>query len=222
MSSRKTDTRDARREALAQVQAEQERAERRRRRLVVLVVAAVVLALAVPAAFLIADALRQQDEVADVAAAPIEGEELVDVPSAGHVEGEVPEEQQALVETDEGVLPPVGGDHSPVVQNCGFYDVPVADENAVHSLEHGAVWLAYRPDLDESQVGTLRELAAANPYLLVSPYEGLAAPVVATAWGVQLEVESVEDERVAPFLARYLQGEQTPEPGAPCQGGVGG
>lgn len=223
MSSRKTDARDARREALAKVQAEQERAERRRRRLVVLVVGAVVLALAVPAGFLIADALQEQDEVADAAAAPIEGEDTVDVGSAGHVDGEVPEEQKALVETDGGgALPPVGGDHSPAVQNCGFYTEPVRDENAVHSLEHGAVWLAYRPDLDQSQVDRLRTIAAENGYVLVSPYPDLAVPVVATAWGVQLQVDSVEDERVAPFLERYVQGEQTPEPGAPCSGGVGG
>lgn len=120
------------------------------------------------------------------------------------------------------MLPPVGGDHSPAVQNCGFYDEPVQDAHAVHSLEHGAVWLTFRPDLPEDQVTRLRELAAGEPYLLVSPYEDLAAPVVATAWGVQLQVDSLEDERVEPFLERYVQGEQTPEPGAPCQGGVGG
>ncbi len=46
-----------------------------------------------------------------------------------------------------GQIAPVGGDHGPVLQNCGFYEEPVRNENAVHSLEHGAVWITYRPDL---------------------------------------------------------------------------
>ena len=38
-------------------------------------------------------------------------------------------------------MPPVGGKHSAVWQNCGIYSAPVANENAVHSMEHGAVWI---------------------------------------------------------------------------------
>jgi hypothetical protein len=43
-------------------------------------------------------------------------------------------------EVDYAQNPPVGGAHNPVWQNCGFYDKPIRDESAVHSLEHGAVW----------------------------------------------------------------------------------
>jgi hypothetical protein len=204
------------------MQAAQARADRRRRRIVLLVVGLVVLALAVPTVILVRNAEREQAAVAEVADEPIEGEVTEEVGSANHVTGDVPDEQVVTVESDTGVLPPMGGDHDPVVQNCGFYTEPVRDENAVHSLEHGAVWITHRPDLDATEVGRLQELAAANPYLLVSPYGDLASPVVATAWGVQLQVDSVSDERLLPFLQRYLQGEQTPEPGAPCSGGTGG
>src|SRR5215208_5439695 len=41
--------------------------------------------------------------------------------------------------------PPVGGPHNPVWQKCGFYSKPVRNEHAVHSMEHGAVWITYRP-----------------------------------------------------------------------------
>ncbi|WP_380169708.1 DUF3105 domain-containing protein [Jannaschia sp. R86511] len=63
-------------------------------------------------------------------------------------------------------------------------------------------------------------MAAENSYLLVSPMAGLPRPVVANAWGLQLQLDSVDDGRLPEFLVRHLQGEQTQEPGAPCSGGI--
>jgi hypothetical protein len=117
--------------------------------------------------------------------------------------------------------PPVGGNHAPVWQNCGFYDTPIADENAVHSLEHGAVWIAYRPDLTGAQVDSLRRLAQRQNYILASPYPDLTAPVVASAWGHQLRLRGAEDPRLNEFVRAFRLGPQTPELGAPCTGGKG-
>jgi hypothetical protein len=117
--------------------------------------------------------------------------------------------------------PPAGGVHSAVWQNCGIYDQPVRNENAVHSLEHGAVWVTYRPDLPEAAVQTLRNLARGRSHVLVSPYPDLPQAVVATAWGLQLPVEDATDPRLPVFISRYEKGPQTPEPGALCTGGTG-
>jgi hypothetical protein len=117
--------------------------------------------------------------------------------------------------------PPAGGVHSAVWQNCGIYDQPVRNENAVHSLEHGAVWIAYRPDLPEAAVQTLRNLARGRSHVLVSPYPDLPHPVVATAWGLQLPLQEAADARLPVFISRYEKGPQTPEPGAVCTGGTG-
>ena len=220
--SKRASSNTERRAKVAELKAAQERSDRRRTRLIVLAVALVVLALVVPATVLIVRAQQEATTVEAAASEPIEGEEVVEVPSATHVTEDVPYEEVQQVEVEEAgqLLPPLGGDHDPVVQNCGFYDVPVRSENAVHSLEHGAVWLTYRAGLEEPQVAILRTLADENPYLLVSPFDDLASDVVATAWGVQLELDSAQDERLKPFLVRYLQGEQTPEPGALCSGGT--
>lgn len=118
-------------------------------------------------------------------------------------------------------LPPTGGTHSGTWQNCGIYDEPVDTKNAVHSLEHGAVWVAYQPDLTADGVTALQELVRGHPYVLLSPYPGLKSPVVLTAWGIQLEVDSADDDRVAEFIDRYEQGPQTPELGATCRDGTG-
>ena len=118
-------------------------------------------------------------------------------------------------------LPPVGGIHSGIWQNCGIYDEPVLAKNAVHSMEHGAVWITYRPDLPAGDVDRLRDTVQGEPYVLLTPYEGLKSPVVLTAWGIQLEVDEANDDRIATFIERYEQGPQTPEPGATCQDGTG-
>jgi predicted small secreted protein len=117
--------------------------------------------------------------------------------------------------------PPVGGPHNPTWQNCGFYSKPVRNEYAVHSMEHGAVWITYSPDLPKDQVETLRDIAQSNSYVLVSPYSDLPSQVVASAWGKQLHLNSADDPRLEQFVSAYQQGPQNPEPGAPCSGGVG-
>jgi hypothetical protein len=116
-------------------------------------------------------------------------------------------------------LPPVGGVHDPRVQNCGIYLEPVDTGPAVHSMEHGAVWITYIPDLPSNDVAVLQDMVRGESYLLLSPYPDLATDVVATAWGVQLKPDSVSDERLEQFINRYRGA--GPEPGAPCTGGLG-
>ncbi|GAA3764646.1 hypothetical protein HDA32_005062 [Spinactinospora alkalitolerans] len=118
--------------------------------------------------------------------------------------------------------PPTGGEHAPEWLNCGVYDEEVPEENAVHSMEHGAVWITYDPTIPQADIDTLRSLYSPGSYVLVSPVSGLPAPVVASAWGKQLGVDSADDERLLDFLAAYEQGPQTLEPGAPCSGALGG
>lgn len=121
---------------------------------------------------------------------------------------------------DEDVRPPAGGPHNLRWQNCGVYTEPIASEHAVHSLEHGAVWITYTPDLEPGDLADVQAAVGASGYVLVSPYEGQESPIVLTAWGVQLEVDDISAEQVDPFLTTYVQGAQTPEPGAPCTGGT--
>jgi hypothetical protein len=143
---------------------------------------------------------------------PPDGVQSFDVGPAGqHTEGDV----------DYAQSPPVGGEHNPVWQNCGFYEEPVRDETAVHSLEHGAVWITYSPDIPQDEIERLTDLSESNDFVLVSPYPGQDSPILATAWGKQLTLESAEDSNLERFINAYSRGPQTPEPGALCTGGVG-
>ena len=211
-------SRAARAAQLAGVRAEQAARDRRTRRLIVAVSATAVIGLVVGAGAILVNESRRQGAVAEAAARPIPGVAEETGLSANHVEA-VPEPTPA--EPGGTLLPPVGGDHDPVPQNCGVYTEPVGTSNAVHSLEHGAVWITYRPGLDPAAVTTLTALADGRAYVLLSPFPELRSPVVLSAWGVQLEVEDASDPRVETFLTKYVQGDQTPEPGAACSGGVG-
>ena len=114
--------------------------------------------------------------------------------------------------------PPTGGNHAATPLTCGIYDQPVPNENAVHSLEHGALWITYRPGLPDTQLATLKSLVAGNDHRLLSPYPSLPAPIVATAWGRQLTVDAADDPRLATFAKAYTEGPTDPERGAGCQG----
>jgi hypothetical protein len=116
--------------------------------------------------------------------------------------------------------PPTNGDHAPIWQNCGFYSEPVENETAVHSMDHGAVWITYRPDLPADQIETLRGLGQ-EEYVLVSPYPGLSAPVVATAWRNQLELEGADDPRLRQFVDQFRILETAPLSGNKCFSGRG-
>lgn len=117
--------------------------------------------------------------------------------------------------------PPAGGVHTGAWQNCGVYREPINTGHGIHSLEHGAVWITYNDSLSESEIATLEGHARGQTHILVSPYPSQVSPVVLTAWGLQLEVGSATDRRVADFVARYQRGPQTPERGATCANGVG-
>ena len=196
---------------LAQIKAEQKKAERKRTWIIASVAGTVALGLIGTTIAIVVDQGTKNADLAAQAKEPIAGVNTFTDLSQDHVSTEV----------DYAQNPPTGGAHSAVGQICGFYSEPIADENGVHSLEHGAVWITYDSSLPTGQVDTLRDVAAKDDYVLVSPRDGLDSPVVASAWGIQLQLDAATDERLPVFLASYVNGPQTPEPGASCSDGVG-
>jgi Protein of unknown function (DUF3105) len=120
-------------------------------------------------------------------------------------------------------VPPAGGPHDPTWDDCGVYAAPPRNENAVHDLEHGTVWITYRPGLPSSDVQKLE--AALNTVksgkIMLSPYPGLPAPVVVTVWNAQLDLKGAGDSRLPIFLKFYGDGHTAPEAAfATCKGGA--
>lgn len=115
--------------------------------------------------------------------------------------------------------PPAGGEHNPAWLNCGVYTEPVPNENAVHSLEHGAIWVTYDPSLSADELDTLRSQLPSS-YVILSPFDGLPSPIMLSGWNVQLQLDSASDKRIPAFFEEYWQSSAAPEPGAPCTGAI--
>ena len=196
-------TKGQRQELLAELARERERRERRRALLVWGAITAVVLVVVGA----LAVGLLQQASQKKAAAAGVKTYKV----EADHVSEPVKYEQD----------PPVGGPHNPVWLNCAVYDKEVPNENAVHSLEHGAVWITYDPALGSADVDKLSKQVPVD-YGVLSPYPGLQDPVVASAWGKQFRADGVDDPGLRSFISKYTQGSQAPEPGASCAGGSDG
>lgn len=142
----------------------------------------------------------------------IEGIKQKEFPGRGHVE--------APERVDYEESPPFGGAHDQVWVPCNgaVYTKAVRSEHVIHSLEHGAVWIAYNPDqVDEAAVAALAEKVTGKPYTMLSPFPGLDHPVSVQAWGFQLKVDDPGDPRIDQFITALRENqESTPEPGASC------
>lgn len=114
--------------------------------------------------------------------------------------------------------PPNSGPHNPVPQQCAVYSDPIAPEHALHSLEHGAVWITYNDDLSQDDIEQLASKVEGNPYGLMSPVPEQTSPINLSAWGRRLSVDSVDDPRIDDFIEGYASGPTTPERGAACVG----
>jgi hypothetical protein len=135
------------------------------------------------------------------------------------------------------VTPPVGGPHNPVWMNAGVYTAPIPPERAVHNLEHGAIWITYRPNLPAAQVKILTDFVGqqslidestatripgqSNRFMDLSPWsdDKLPAPIVISAWGYQLRVTNPSDPRLQQFVDTFRHNQKyTPEPTSPVDG----
>ncbi|WP_066947785.1 DUF3105 domain-containing protein [Streptomyces lushanensis] len=193
-----------------------ERARERRSRIITITASAVVVAALVGfGAYILNKESDKKEQQQAAAKAPIKDEKSWDAKKLGR--------NHVTEAVKYPMTPPVGGDHNQAWMNCqgDVYKEPIPDVNAVHSLEHGAVWVTYNDKASDADVKTLGEKVEKTPYSMMSPLKEQAGAIMLSAWGKQVTVDSASDPRVDQFFTKYVQGSQTPEPGAACTGGMG-
>jgi hypothetical protein len=116
--------------------------------------------------------------------------------------------------------PPFGGPHDGYWAACTgiVYPKAVRTENMVHSLEHGAIWIAYNPQqVSGAAWNALKVRVDGKPYTMLSPYPGLDQPISLQSWGHQLKLADANDPRIDQFIAALRTNPNTyPEVGASC------
>ncbi|CAN5630655.1 DUF3105 domain-containing protein [soil metagenome] len=115
--------------------------------------------------------------------------------------------------------PPVHGAHAPQPGACGVHAEAIPDENQVHSLEHGAVGIQYRPDVDPQDIEKIEDIARSfDASVFSAPYPGMATPIAVSSWGELMRLETLDTGAINDYIAQF-RGEG-PEEGASCSNSV--
>lgn len=107
--------------------------------------------------------------------------------------------------------PPTSGQHSESPATWGLHTAPVADEVAVHNLEHGGI-VASHNNITADDLAKLRALLTSYPKdrygevkILIRPYDKIpAGSIVLTAWNWIDELTAYDGARVRAFLDAHM------------------
>ncbi|PIR86606.1 MAG: hypothetical protein COU11_04870, partial [Candidatus Harrisonbacteria bacterium CG10_big_fil_rev_8_21_14_0_10_49_15] len=116
--------------------------------------------------------------------------------------------------------PPTSGPHYGQTARSGFRDEALPDQNIIHNLEHGDIWIAYHPRIAEEIVEELKQFGAAK--VIITPREANETDIAVAAWGrldtFNIENNALSIERIKDFIKRYTNKGPERVPGA--SGGI--
>ncbi|MBI4359343.1 MAG: DUF3105 domain-containing protein [Candidatus Nealsonbacteria bacterium] len=116
--------------------------------------------------------------------------------------------------------PPTSGPHYDQTARSGFREETISDQNLIHNLEHGDVWIAYHPRLADKIKEELKQFSAAK--VIITPRATNETDMALAAWG-RLDAFNIENntlpvERIKDFIKRYTNKGPEKVPGA--SGGI--
>jgi len=107
--------------------------------------------------------------------------------------------------------PPTSGWHWVAPARWGIYDRPLIDEQAVHNLEHGGIWISYK-NIDAATLENLKTITRANSQsVILSPREANDSNNIVLASWTRLEnMETYDEAKILEFISRNKN--NSPEP----------
>jgi len=111
--------------------------------------------------------------------------------------------------------PPTSGPHWAQQAECKIYTEEVADQAALHSMEHGGVWISYKNKDDQELIKNLTSLVqSAGSKVLLSPRAANDSAIAVASWARLLKLENFDEKQIADYI-RYNKN-KSPEPLAAC------
>jgi len=106
--------------------------------------------------------------------------------------------------------PPTSGSHYADPAGWGVYQKELPDEQLIHNLEHGGIWISYK-DIDEKTKSDLEVIGKRYPgSVVVSPRPANDAMIVLAAWGRLEKLERFDETKVIDFIDANKN--KSPEP----------
>ncbi|MEX2090868.1 MAG: DUF3105 domain-containing protein [Candidatus Paceibacterota bacterium] len=100
--------------------------------------------------------------------------------------------------------PPTGGWHYGSPAQTGIYDKELPDEQLIHNLEHGHIWIAYRSDLDQETINKLAEIAKSySSKIIMVPRAKNNVPIALMAWEYLLKLDTFDESQVTGFIKAH-------------------
>ena len=117
--------------------------------------------------------------------------------------------------------PPTSGWHYEKEADKGVSKKQLPDEQLIHNLEHGYIWISYRPDAASEVVKQLENFYGFGKKIIVEPRKENDKLIAIAAWNwldkfdpsSSDSLDDAELKRIGDFIDKYIN--QGPEPNAP-------
>lgn len=100
--------------------------------------------------------------------------------------------------------PPTGGWHYDSPVQTGIYDKEFPDEQLIHNLEHGHIWIVYHPNLDAETIEKLAVMTKSfSSKIIMTPRNKNNTPIAIVAWEYLLNLDNFDESKIQGFIKTY-------------------
>lgn len=99
--------------------------------------------------------------------------------------------------------PPTSGWHWPQPAAWGSYATAQSDEQLIHNLEHGGIWISYKPDLDAQTIAQLNDFAKRYRKIIVAPRVANDSAIALAGWARLQKLDRYDERLILQFIDAF-------------------